>query len=367
MRKLAFFLSIITLISCNKNEQTQQDFSIEKNSLSLLVQKEESVKIVSGSKEYTLSVSDPTIVTASIEQELIKIVGQKQGQTQVVVTDTKSNQSQTIKVTVFDKLSLETSALSLNPDRKVVVNITTGSEQYQVKSDNESVATAELKNGKEIHITTIANGQAKIIVTDSQTNDIQEITLIVQSDIIINQEGVLTKYTAQIPDDGKLILTNIKAIDKEVFKNNQNIIHLVLEGVETIGENAFASCQAIETISISGVKTIEKLAFSFNAELKSVTITNPVNTDLVINTQAFANCPNLESVVLPSETKELKSNVFSFCRSLQTITSNSIEAPKIARNTFPSSLKTQGKLIVPKGSKDKYTTWESSFSTIQEQ
>ena len=328
--------------------------------------KEESVKIVSGNGQYIIKAIDETIATGVIENQSVKVSAKKQGNTQIIVSDIKNNTSQTIEIKVFDKLTLEKLELSINPNRKIHINISAGSGQYSVISENENITKAQIEDTKVV-ITAIDNGTSKVIVTDTQTNEKQEIVVIVQTDIVIDENGILTKYTAEIPINGELILKDIKGIGKEVFKNKQTITHLVLENIETIGESAFASCQAIETISITNVKTIEKLAFSFNAELKSITIINTTDTELVINTQAFANCPNLEYVTLPIGTKELKSNVFSFCRELKTIISNSIDAPKIVRNTFPSTLKTNGKLIVPKNSKDKYTSWESSFATIEEQ
>lgn len=368
MRKLALFLiSLSTFVGCKKDDDTKT-LSLEKTSISLFVQKEEIVKIISGNGQYIATSDNENIASASVENQNVKIVAKNQAGTATITIKDSKNISAALEVNVFDSLSLETDKISINPAKSKKIEILSGSGMYEATSDNENVANVKILENKEILIEAISEGLAIITITDKRTGDKKNISIEVQSDIIISDEGVLTKWSAPIPDNGKLLISsNIKAIAKDVFKSNGDIESIETEGVETIGESAFQSCQGNKSVVLKGVKAIEKSAFAFNAEVLSLTITSVEGSNLIIGTEAFANCPALKQVTLPAQTTQIGARSFAFARALETLTCYAIEPPTIVRTTFQLSSSTK-KLIVPKGSKEKYeqSSWKTYFSVIEE-
>lgn len=105
--------------------------------------------------------------------------------------------------------------------------------------------------------------------------------------------------------------------------NNNTLIlgcnkSIIPPGVETIGKQAFSNCQKITRI--------EEKAFFGCSSLKTVVINDGVNT---IGNSIFFRCSNLESITLP----------------------NSIEAIDVS---FLVPRSTKVKIIIPKGSKEKF-------------
>lgn len=81
------------------------------------------------------------------------------------------------------------------------------------------------------------------------------------------------------------------------------------EGLKTIGYSAFYCCYKLASINFpESLETIGDLAFALNA-LETVIIPQNV-TDIGI--AAFFNCPNLRTVELSGNMKELKPDVFKF-------------------------------------------------------
>lgn len=84
----------------------------------------------------------------------------------------------------------------------------------------------------------------------------------------------------------------------------------------TIGEQAFANCSNLESVMVSG-KDIGKRAFLNCKNLKNITISDSVNS---INYYAFENCTSLKSVTIPESVTSIGEGAFFECTALQSIT-----------------------------------------------
>jgi len=75
---------------------------LSSSTLNLIVGKEETISITSGSGYYIIKNNDETIATATIQGNSITVTAVKAGTTTITVTDTRNGQTATIEVTVTD-------------------------------------------------------------------------------------------------------------------------------------------------------------------------------------------------------------------------------------------------------------------------
>ena len=172
------------------------------------------------------------------------------------------------------------------------------------------------------------------------------------------------------------IPNSLKSIDYTVFSGCSNLTTITVD-VENIVYNSPGGSNAIiETASNTlvvgcknttipnSVESIGESAFYNCIGLTSVTIPNSVTS---IGKYAFWNCIGLTSVTIPSSVTSIGSYVFDMCNNLTTIVSE-IENPYSIDNSVFSSVFSIAKLIVPKGSINKYKATDGwkSFANIVE-
>ena len=110
---------------------------------------------------------------------------------------------------------------------------------------------------------------------------------------------------------------------KDKAENLTTIIFAEGSSLKTIGQFAFGACNVTtnsetkELVLPASVKTVDQCAFQFNHTVKTITI--PVTTELVINTQAFYDCDSLESIIIGSGITSFGSSVFDSCDTLESI------------------------------------------------
>ena len=170
-----------------KGNSTTPDLSLESTSpVNLKVRQNHSVKIISGSGDYTVKSSNVAVATATISDwssmetsEQGKCVSLKAtgvGESTITVTDTKSGQKVSFLVAVtqnVDLLKLSTYSLNLQVGETGNVVITSCSgEQYLVATSDASVATVSVdKSTNTIKVRAVGAGTCDVTVNDSGTGE----------------------------------------------------------------------------------------------------------------------------------------------------------------------------------------------------
>ena len=92
---------------------------------------------------------------------------------------------------------------------------------------------------------------------------------------------------------------------------------VILTGGDELPSNAFANCENIESIVLpDGIQTINSGAFQGCISLESIVLPDSVE---YIFSDAFRDCTNLENIVLPGGLVTLGSGVFRGCEKLESI------------------------------------------------
>lgn len=180
-----------------------------------------------------------------------------------------------------------------------------------------------------------------------------------------------------------VIPQDCEAIAANAFRDCKNLLLVdIPNSVKTMGESAFTGCTGVKSITIgSGLTDIPYNAFSNNFALTSLVVGNSVqsisddafmscrilpylnipNSVKTIGEAAFNQCYALTEVVIGTGVTFIDTRAFSYCTVLEKITSKRTTAPEIYGDTFVS-VKSGGKLYVPKGYKSAYNSWMSTNS-----
>ncbi|MBV7440574.1 leucine-rich repeat domain-containing protein [Weeksellaceae bacterium TAE3-ERU29] len=358
----------------------------------LKVEGTKQVNITSGSGNYIVSSNKMNIATADLSGTTINITSKSEGTAEITVTDTKTNQSKKITVTVKN-LVIAKDRLDLKTGGEISVDIASGSGNYSVSSDKPDVAMVEL-SGTEVKITGKTKGIAIITVTDNLTEETKQITVKVNSLEVSNTEvsvevdkAVTLQITSGSGDYSTSIVKNKEVATSElngttitiagkaegttivtVFDNilrDRKQINVtvtakpvtipdgvVIENgvlkswpcdkipsnghvdipntVTSIGKYAFSDCKNLTSLNIpASVIEIGYGAF-MSSGIASIKIPNSVTS---IGSRAFLDCQNLKSIEIPNSVKEMGEDVFTNSKNLESVKlSNSIKT--IKGNTF---------------------------------
>jgi cell surface protein len=358
------------------------------------------VKITSGNGKYEVDSDNKNIVLASLnEKNEVVINSIAVGIATVTVVDNISKAKKEIKVTVTEadnNLVLSANSITLKEGEHKVVNITSGSGVYIVKSNNESVVLANEVKAGVIGIIAKGAGNATVIVKDKATKQQKTIEVTVTKETkennynipeeVIIENGVLKKWPdSAVPEDGHITIPNgVTRIDNRVFWNNKKLKTISMPNTLTsIGLGAFSGCHSLQSLTIpNSVTSIEEEAFYSCISLKTVTIPTSIttierkvfetctalvsvnipNTVTNIKYKAFHYCPSLVSVTIPSSVKMIEEEAFGSCSKLSTV---------ISKSPSPTNIKNfgyKGKLIVPNGTKELYqqaTGWKNCSPIIE--
>lgn len=358
------------------------------------------VKITSGNGKYEVDSDNKNIVLASLnEKNEVVINSIAVGIATVTVVDNISKAKKEIKVTVTEadnNLLLSANSITLKEGEHKVVNITSGSGVYIVKSNNESVVLANEVKAGVIGIIAKEAGKATVIVKDKATKQQKTIEVTVTKETkennynipeeVIIENGVLKKWPdSAIPEDGHITIPNgVTRIDNRVFWNNKKLKTISMPNTLTsIGLGAFSGCHSLQSLTIpNSVTSIEEEAFYSCISLKTVTIPTSIttierkvfetctalvsvnipNTVTNIKYKAFHYCPSLVSVTIPSSVKMIEEDAFGSCSKLSTMISKSLSPTNIKNFGY------RGKLIVPNGTKELYqqaTGWKNCSPIIE--
>lgn len=122
---------------------------------------------------------------------------------------------------------------------------------------------------------------------------------------------VLELFVADIANT-KNYIGNFKEISKEAFKNISKIEKIRLsETIEKIGEEAFMNCADLHTVLIGFSKT--------DLESKEAVSFGNGKNNLHIQSSAFKNCINLETVIIRCKKLNIDKHAFLGCSKLRVI------------------------------------------------
>ena len=386
------------------NTEQPKEFNLSVSTLNLKKGENSTVKITSGNGTYVVSSSNKTVATASVSdtnKKEIVIVAHNKGIATIIVEDNVSKIKKEIKVIVTEadnNLVLSANSITLKEGEHKVVNITSGSGVYIVKSNNESVVLANEVKAGVIGIIAKGAGNTTVIVKDKATKQQKTIEVTVTKETkennynipedVIIENGVLKKWPdSAVPENGHITIPNgVTRIDNRVFWNNKKLKTISMPNTLTsIGLGAFSGCHSLQSLTIpNSVTSIEEEAFYSCISLKTVTIPSSItiierkvfetctalvsvnipNTVTNIKYKAFHYCPSLVSVTIPSSVKMIEEDAFGSCSKLSTV---------ISKSPSPTNIKNfgySGKLIVPNGTKELYqqaTGWKNCSPIVEEE
>ena len=114
-----------------------KSITLDKKEVTLKKGERSTVTIQAGEGQYTATSQDANIASATISNSIITIEAIKKGETTITVTDSKSSQTETIKVIVVGTpLTLSKESVTLKKEASEYVNITSGNNNYSVNSNN---------------------------------------------------------------------------------------------------------------------------------------------------------------------------------------------------------------------------------------
>ncbi|MDO4782106.1 MAG: formylglycine-generating enzyme family protein [Capnocytophaga felis] len=228
------------------------DLALDVNELTLYLGEKGTANISSGNGQYEVTVTDNTIVSATLSQTTVVVQGVASGTTTVTVKDIASNKEAVLNVMVKQKqtigLSIEGNELSVKAFTDIEreqaavkgeklentkIQITSGAGNYTVTSSDEAIAKVRVE-GNDIFIDGYKTGTVTITVS----NDVNE---------------------------SKQIVANVYALSLEVsnisLKSNESVAVQVIDGsgqYEVVGVPSGVGVTISEnTITITGTNSVK--------------------------------------------------------------------------------------------------------------
>lgn len=157
------------------------------------------IEITSANGECALENTNEESVNAKISDDGKKIVlkGVKFGEAEITVTD-YSGVSKTIKVTVNSaELALSTEDVVVYAGENYLIDILSGNGKYEISSDNDGIATAELTEEGKIQINGLSVGSTNITVKDAAELT-KTITVQVKTKLTLEKYEIDNIYTSTV-------------------------------------------------------------------------------------------------------------------------------------------------------------------------
>ena len=151
----------------------------------------------------------------------------------------------------------------------------------------------------------------------------------------------IPKYLFDQNDTLKAVVIGdgVQIIEKGAFQGCKSLTTVKIYGVTSIEEEAFTQCKMLKTVIIEDVNEIGKGAFHSCPLLNSVTITSVdlvgenafakcyglteiifgSGSDIIVGTEAFSDCTQLENLTISSSVKNIGEFAFSNCTKLKNV------------------------------------------------
>ena len=249
-----------------------KDFSIEKNEVSLKINENTSVNIISGNDEYEIQTSEIAKVTLSTDKKSFSIEGLKIGKAKIVITDKKSKKS--ITLTIYISHFIENTDYTLSSDKLTLT-----------KWKNTSIKDIDMESDALL---------SKITKIGDKAFNSSTIESII--------------FPETLKTIGKSAFATCIQLNKIEFNNN----------LTEIGEEAFANCVRLQQIDLpETITSVEKLTFTGCIRLNNIVIPSGVT---VIKDRAFLGCTSLSNVfILQENAFVISTTAFDSAKALQNI------------------------------------------------
>ena len=182
--------------------------------------------------------------------------------------------------------------------------------------------------------------------------------------------------TAKFVEDGNVVIPasvevegvtyTVTSIANEAFKDVEDVETVTLpRTLKEIGDGAFSGCKALKEVVVSEAATSSKVSAVRYGKIQRVA-TRAAGDGMRIGERAFADCPVLASVTIPSTATTIGDNVFNNCESLKNVTCEAVNCPTV--KTFGEFPISEATLTVSVGSLKQYgeTNPWSLFGKIQD-
>ena len=153
---------------------------------------------------------------------------------------------------------------------------------------------------------------------------------------------------------GILNLSNIQSIGEWCFYNTGFTGELVVpEGVTEIPYYSFGYTSFSSIVLPSTIKVIGQSSFCYSNRIMSVNFPEGL---MVIRSQAFFDCLNLQKLELPSTLQTIQSSAFEYCYGISSIISRAKEPPTVQDGAFNGVPKDNFTVEVPANAVTRYAT-----------
>lgn len=164
-----------------------------------------------------------------------------------------------------------------------------------------------------------------------------------------------------------IIPQTVKTIESEAFASCYALNNIEIpDNVTGIGNYAFSNCRSLTSISLpNSITSIQTGVFNSCYKLKDVNISNSISS---LGFQAFANCSSLIKIIIPLSINSIHAKCFIGSTNLNAIKFEGYDPPYYSSpDHFDLRHRYQGKIIVPKGAKDKYKKSDWGHCEIEEE
>ncbi len=259
------------------------------------IEKEGSIKvnITDGSGSYKVEANNDNVEVKLTGTEIL-ITGKKVGESEVTVTDTKTNQTVTIGVTIENKtpdIALAKTEVTVIKGKFEEVTVNAGSGSYTAKADNSKVTVTV--SGTKIKITGADFGTAKVTVTDTKTQKTATIDVkvvkelkISEADLVIYNQKV-TPANAPEKQTKSVSITSGSGNYKVEVTKGANLINAFIVGGNSIKITSKSTDKGVATVLLTDNET------SLTKEIE-VRVTEPLAVSNSSKIVLFTNTANKE-------------------------------------------------------------------------
>ena len=255
--------------ACKKDDKTET-LTLEKTALTLKVNEQTTIRIVSGNGNYTAKSADESKAIAVIDQNNLKITAKAEGETTVSVSDADG---QTVKLAVrIVNLIIPGATLTVEQGSTLTYTLSFGSK-YEVSTADDKIATAELSD-KVLSIKGVGKGQTQITVKDTPTQKVQVLTV-----TVINSFAV-QKATLSLVNGEDEVIALVKGNLKQLYSfkaEPEGIVTTTVEAVKDAqivkSENIRVKGEKVGTTKITITDEVSKQTATFQVTVAAAELT----------------------------------------------------------------------------------------------